>query len=187
MTTFLTSNPRHAVLRDATIQKGVDRLRHNRWQKPEGYQGASCFGPAYEFSFIMDTDLRRKRRRRKIPMTFVTSEPYIGHLGLGGVGDSKGLLEHEFRQRDIRWHTNAKIKKIEQDKMTLEMVNEGEKEIPFGYAMISPAFKGVDAVAQVEGLCNPRGFVRSGSWSSSLSAEEPPHLINRMYNLHLRE
>ena len=133
-------------------------------EKPEpviigAAQGASCFGPAYEFSFIMDTDLRRKRRRRKVPMTFVTSEPYIGHLGLGGVGDSKGLLEHEFRERDIRWHTNAKIKKIEQDKMTLEMVNEGEKEIPFGYAMIIPAFKGVDAVAQVEGLCNPRGFV----------------------------
>src|SRR3990167_6385325 len=133
-------------------------------EKPEpviigAAQGASCFGPAYEFSFIMDTDLRRKRRRRKIPMTFVTSEPYIGHLGLGGVGDSKGLLEHEFRERDIRWHTNAKIKKVEQDKMTLEMVNEGEKEIPFGYAMIIPAFKGVDAVAQVEGLCNPRGFV----------------------------
>ena len=123
------------------------------------YQGASCFGPAYEFSFIMDTDLRRKRRRRKVPMTFVTSEPYIGHLGLGGVGDSKGLLEHEFRQRDIRWYTNAKIKKIEQDKMTIEVINEGEKEIPFGYAMIIPAFKGVDAVAQVEGLCNPRGFV----------------------------
>ena len=133
-------------------------------EKPEpviigAAQGASCFGPAYEFSFIMDTDLRRKRLRRKVPMTFVTSEPYIGHLGLGGVGDSKGLLEHEFRERDIRWHTNAKIKKVEQDKMTLEMVNEGEKEIPFGYAMIIPAFKGVDAVAQVEGLCNPRGFV----------------------------
>ena len=25
--------------------------------------------------------------------------------------------------------------------------------------MMLPAFKGVDAVAQVEGLCNPRGFV----------------------------
>jgi DNA-binding NtrC family response regulator len=26
-------------------------------------------------------------------MTFVTAEPYIGHLGLGGVGDSQGMLE----------------------------------------------------------------------------------------------
>ena len=58
---------------------------------------ASCFGPAYEFSFILNTDLRRRRLRHKVPMTYVTSEPYIGHLGLGGVGDSKGLLESEFR------------------------------------------------------------------------------------------
>ena len=53
-------------------------------------QGASCFGPAYEFAFIMETDLRRRKIRDQVPMTFVTAEPYIGHLGLGGVGDSKG-------------------------------------------------------------------------------------------------
>jgi sulfide:quinone oxidoreductase len=51
--------------------------------------GASCFGPAYEFAMILDTDLRKRKIRNKVPITFVTSEPYIGHLGLGGVGDSK--------------------------------------------------------------------------------------------------
>lgn len=122
-------------------------------------QGASCFGPAYEFAFILDSDLRRKKLRNKVPMTFVTPEPYIGHMGLMGVGDSKGLLEHELRERHINWHTNAKIKKVEKGKMTIEVLNEGEKELPFKYSMIIPPFKGVDAVAQVEGLCNPRGFV----------------------------
>jgi sulfide:quinone oxidoreductase len=34
-----------------------------------------------------------------------------------------------------------------------------EHDVPFKYAMLLPAFKGVDAVAAVEGLCNPRGFV----------------------------
>ena len=60
-------------------------------------QGASCFGPAYEFAMIMETDLRRRKIRDRVPMTFVTSEPYVGHLGLGGVGDSKGMLESIFR------------------------------------------------------------------------------------------
>ena len=55
--------------------------------------GASCFGPAYEFALILDADLRKRKLRHKVPMTFVTSEPYIGHLGLGGVGDSKTMLE----------------------------------------------------------------------------------------------
>ena len=122
-------------------------------------QGASCFGPAYEFSFILDTDLRKMKLRKKVPMTFITPEPYIGHLGLAGVGDSKSLLEHEFRERHISWHTNAKIKKVEQGRMSIEVLGEGEKELPFKYAMIIPSFKGVDAVAAVEGLCNPKGFV----------------------------
>src|SRR3989338_2266962 len=122
-------------------------------------QGASCFGPAYEFAFILDTDLRRKKIRKKVSIIFVTSEPYIGHMGLGGVGDSKGIMEHEFRERHINWQTNAKVKKVEQGKMTIEIAGGGEKELPFKYSMMIPAFKGVDAVAQVEGLCNPKGFV----------------------------
>ena len=52
-------------------------------------QGASCYGPAYEFAFILDTALRRAKVRDQVPMTFVTPEPYVGHLGLDGVGDTK--------------------------------------------------------------------------------------------------
>ena len=58
-------------------------------------QGASCFGPGYEFAFILETELRRRKIRDRVPMTFVTAEPYVGHLGLDGVGDTKGLLESE--------------------------------------------------------------------------------------------
>ncbi len=125
---------------------------------------ASCFGPAYEFSFILNTDLRRRRLRHKVPITFVTSEPYIGHLGLGGVGDSKSLLESEFRNNDVKWITNARVTRIEAGKMFVTEVDANgatvkEHELPFKYSMMLPAFKGVDAVAAVEGLCNPRGFV----------------------------
>ena len=38
-------------------------------------QGASCFGPAYEYAMILDTDLRKRKQRDRVPMTFVTSEP----------------------------------------------------------------------------------------------------------------
>ena len=122
-------------------------------------QGASCFGPAYEFAFILDADLRKRKIRRKVPITFITPEPYIGHMGLSGVGDSKGLLEHELRERHISWLTNTRIKRVEDGKMIVDVLNEGERELPFGYSMIIPSFKGVDAVASVEGLCNPKGFV----------------------------
>lgn len=32
-------------------------------------QGASCFGPAYEFAFIADTELRKRKIREKVPIT----------------------------------------------------------------------------------------------------------------------
>ena len=126
--------------------------------------GASCFGPAYEFAFILSTDLRRRKLRHLVPITFVTSEPYIGHMGLGGVGDSKGMLESEFRQNDIKWVTNARTTRVEPGKLhTIELDANGnvikEHEIPFKLAMMLPAFKGVDPVAAVPELCNPRGFV----------------------------
>ena len=125
---------------------------------------ASCFGPAYEFSFIFNTDLKRRKLRHKVPITFVTSEPYIGHMGLGGVGDSKTLLESEFRANDIKWIANAKVTKVEAGTMFVTELDEQgavkkEHELPFKYSMMVPAFKGMDPVAAVEGLCNPRGFV----------------------------
>jgi sulfide:quinone oxidoreductase len=127
-------------------------------------QGASCYGPAYEFAMIMDTDLRRRKIRDRVPMTFVTAEPYIGHLGLGGVGDSKGLMESVMRDRHIKWITNAKTTKIEAGKMHVTEYDDLGKEkrtheLPFKYSMMLPAFKGIDAVFGIEGLTNPRGFI----------------------------
>jgi len=124
----------------------------------------SCFGPAYEFAFIVDADLRKRGIRDKYPIKFVTSEPYIGHLGLGGVGDSKGMMESEFRNHHIDWITNAKTTRVEEGKLFVdELTEDGEvkkqHEVGFDFAMMIPAFKGVDAVANVPGLCNPRGFV----------------------------
>jgi sulfide:quinone oxidoreductase len=134
--------------------------------------GASCFGPAYEFAFILDTDLRRRKLRHLVPITYVTSEPYIGHLGLAGVGDSKSMLESEMRNRDMKWITNAKTTKVEEGKMFVTQLDDlgqvyKEHEVAFKLSMMLPAFKGVDAVAAVPGLCNPRGFVNIDAFQRS--------------------
>jgi len=127
-------------------------------------QGASCYGPAYEFALILDTELRRRKIRDKVPMTFVTAEPYIGHLGLDGVGDTKSLLESELRDRHIKWITNARVAKVDAGLMHVEEVGEDgavkkTHDLSFGYSMMLPAFRGVPAVSNIEGLTNPRGFI----------------------------
>jgi sulfide:quinone oxidoreductase len=141
---------------------------------------ASCFGPAYEFAFILDADLRKRKLRHKVPITFVTSEPYIGHLGLGGVGDSKSMLESELRGHDMKWITNAKTTKVEAGKMFVTQLDDlgkvfKEHEVPFKLAMMLPAFKGVDAVAAVPGCAT-----RAASCSStSTSAARPTRTSSR--------
>ncbi|MBN8647238.1 MAG: NAD(P)/FAD-dependent oxidoreductase [Caulobacterales bacterium] len=127
-------------------------------------QGASCYGPAYEFLMIVETELRKRKIRDKVPMTFVTSEPYIGHLGLDGVGDTKGLLESAMRNRHIKWMTSSKLLKAEEGKLTIEEINDdgsskGIKEVASKFTMMLPAFRGVPCVFGIDKLTNPRGFI----------------------------
>ncbi|MBR9842942.1 MAG: FAD-dependent oxidoreductase [Rhodobacteraceae bacterium] len=127
-------------------------------------QGASCFGPAYEYLLTIDTDLRKRKIRHKVPMTFVTSEPYVGHLGLGGVGDTKSMLESILRDRDIKWVVNAKTNKFTEDAVHITVHDDdgnvkGDQEVPAVYKMMLPAFRGIPALMGIEGLVNPRGFV----------------------------
>lgn len=136
------------------------------------FQGASCFGPAYEYAFILDKALRDAKIRHKVPMHFVTSEPYIGHLGLGGVGDSKSMLESDLRAKNIKWICNATVDKVEDGLMHVSELNRmGEvdfnHELPFKHSMLIPPFAGIDAVANVEGLCNPKGFVITDEFQRS--------------------
>ncbi len=150
-------------------------------------QGASCFGPAYEFLFILETELRRRKIRDKVPMTFVTAEPYIGHLGLDGVGDTKGLLESEMRSHHIKWMTSTRVKKFEAGKVTVEEIADdgtakAEKELPFGFAMMLPAFRGVAPLRGIEGLSNPRGFTLIDKFQRNPEISE--HLCSRGMRCH---
>jgi sulfide:quinone oxidoreductase len=136
------------------------------------FQGASCFGPAYEYAFILDKALRDAKIRHKVPIHYVTSEPYIGHLGLGGVGDSKSLLESELRTKDIKWICNANVDRVEDGTMHISEFNrKGEVELshtlPFVHSMLIPPFAGIDAVANVKDLCNPKGFVITDEFQRS--------------------
>lgn len=115
-------------------------------------QAVSCFGPPYEYAFEIDAILRRRGMRHKAPITFITSEPYIGHFGIGGFGESKIWLETEFAKRDIKIIVNAAVEEFAPGEARLK---DGTK-IPFKLSMFAPAMKGVPAVAA---LGNPRGFI----------------------------
>ena len=115
-------------------------------------QMVSCFGPSYELAFEMDAELKRRKMRHKVPIIYLTSEPYLGHMGVGGLGNSKRFIEDEFAERDIKPIVSQAIEEVTPGEIKLK---DGNK-IPFKLAMIAPPFKGVPAVTP---LGNPRGFI----------------------------
>ena len=115
-------------------------------------QGVSCFGPAYEYAFEVHAELKRMKIRHKVPIHMITSEPYLGHFGIGGFGASKSWLEDEFADKDIKVITNQAVEEFTPDEVRLK---DGTK-IPYKLGMFAPPMKGVPAVAH---LGNPKGFI----------------------------
>ena len=73
-------------------------------------------------------------------------------------------MESELRERHIQWICNAKIRSVDDGRMHVTEVDEDgndrrQHELPFVHSMVLPAFKGVDAVIDIDGLTNPRGFI----------------------------
>ncbi len=118
--------------------------------------GTSCFGPAYEFVLMLHYELKKRGIRYKVPITFITPEPYIGHMGLGGVGPSRRLMEDLFAERNINWIANVKVTRIEPDKVVYEDLNGNTNEVPATFSMFMPRFQGPEVVASAgEKVANP--------------------------------
>lgn len=118
-------------------------------------QGGSCFGASYEFLFNVHHRIRKAGLQDVAPVTFVSAEPYLGHFGLGGVGDSSARVTKFLDHLGIEGLANTVITEVRDGEMQLE----NGRVLPFAYSMIVPPFTGVDAVRESEGLANPMGFV----------------------------
>lgn len=117
--------------------------------------GASCIGPVYELAFELDHLLRRRGLRHQVPMTLLTPEPFLGHMGMGGAGTIRQLLEAALEERDIAYRTSAAITRVTEDAVeTADAAATGSV-----CSIIIPPLAGIEAVAASEGLANPKGFV----------------------------
>ena len=117
--------------------------------------GASCIGPAYEFAFEIDHLLRKRKSRHKVPMVFVTPEPFLGHFGVGGMGKARQFFEGELEARDIRYFTSAAVSGVTDSSVQLA---DG-KIFESRFSLIIPPLAGVQAVAESPRLANPKGFI----------------------------
>ncbi len=145
-------NPHHAVLACEAWQQFL--------QDPGpivvgAAPGASCFGPAYEFALLASHTLRQKGLRDQVPITIVTPEPYAGHLGIGGMANSRWLIRAMLADRHVDVIDNVAISHIESDRIYLS----DDRSVPFKYAMILPPFRGPSFLREAPGLTDAKGFV----------------------------
>jgi len=118
-------------------------------------QGAACFGAAYEFILNIRYQLKKHDLLERAPLSFVTSEPFLAHFGIGGFGNGQAMCEKMFQMYDIEWHLNSVVKEVLPDAVVLE---SGET-IPSKFTMLIPRFLGIDAVRNTPGLANANGFI----------------------------
>jgi sulfide:quinone oxidoreductase len=153
-------NPHHAVLAGAAWEKF---LADPGPIVVGAAPGASCFGPAYEFAFLIHHVLQQKglrnsaatSKRSHVPITFITSEPYAGHLGIGGMANSRWLIRKFMAAREIELMENTAISHFEPEAVHLA---NGQK-IPAKYMMILPPFRGPRFLREAPGLTDAKGFI----------------------------
>ena len=159
--------------------EAVDALVQNPGPVVVGaVQGSSCFGPAYEFALLLHHELGKRGGaavQKACPITFVTSEPFVGHLGLNGAGDSRKILEKLFTKKGIRWITNCKVQKVTGESVSVEYLEEsGEGKytkhhtvLKSKFNMLIPAFRGIDVWKRVAGLTDSHGMVQANEYQQS--------------------
>ena len=118
-------------------------------------QGASCFGAAYEFLFNTSYQLKKAGIKKDVKLSYVTSEPFLGHFGIGGLNHGEQLLGMFLKKEKITPYTNVALDHVDQGRM---VTTEGTKH-DFKYAMVIPPFVGQDFLKKTEGLANASAFV----------------------------
>ncbi|HEX8918410.1 MAG TPA: FAD-dependent oxidoreductase [Chloroflexota bacterium] len=117
-------------------------------------QGASYISAAYELALALDTALRQHGIRDRVPITFVTAEPYLGHLGFGQTA-ARRLLEKLFAQRDIAVLVSTQIEHIRAHEITLST----RQTLPARAIIIMPPFTGSVDIWKSAELTDETGLI----------------------------
>ncbi len=118
-------------------------------------QFASCFGAAYEFLFNTSYQLKKAGIKKDVKLTYLTSEPFLGHFGIGGLPHGDQLLGMFLKKEKIDYRLDKSIDYIDDGAIVL---TDGER-LENKFNMIVPPFVGQDFLKETPGLANDAGFI----------------------------
>ena len=119
-------------------------------------QSAGCFGAAYEFLFNTSYQLKKAGLKKDVKLTYVTSEPFLGHFGIGGLPHGEELLGMFLKKEKIEAVTNVSMDAVDEDAIHL---SDG-RTVPFRFSMVVPPFVGQEFLKEAGGIADEKGYVK---------------------------
>ena len=119
-------------------------------------QGAGCFGAAYEFLFNTSYQLRKAGLKNKVKLTYISSEPFLGHFGIGGLPHGESLLGMFLKKERIEPVVGVAMDHLDEGRVTL---TDG-RTVDFSFAMIVPPFVGQEVIAKATDIADDKGYVK---------------------------
>jgi len=131
-------------------------------------QGAGCFGAAYEYLFNVSHQLRKAGLKRQVKLTWVSSEPFLGHFGIGGLPHGEALLSMFLKKKHITPVIDTAIEHVDENRLVLA---DG-KAIDFAYAVIVPPFLGQQVIKETTEIADDKGYVKVRDTYQTLTRDE---------------
>ena len=131
-------------------------------------QGAGCFGAAYEYLFNLSHQLRKAGLKKRVKMTWVSSEPVLGHFGIGGLPHGEAMLGMFLKKEHITPVLSVAMDYVDEGRL---MLTDGTK-LDFRYAMIVPPFLGQEVIKATSEIADAKGYVKVRDTYQTLTRDE---------------
>lgn len=140
-----------------------------------GHPLATCQGAALEYITNVHNDLVRRGIRHKAKIMWISNEPKLGDLGVGGIVakkhgyimQSESFLKSLFAEQEIYFQVKTAVTSVEQGVAHWEDADGNMGQTEFDFAMLIPQFKGTkiqyidkdgNDISSI--INNPAGFMK---------------------------
>ncbi len=197
-------NIHHAKMAREAYLESVARMEKGEKQRiliGTGHGMATCQGAALEYITNIHNDLVRRGLRDKAKIMWISNEPKLGDLGVGGVHvkkygyimNSESFLKSLFAEQEIYYQVQTAVQEVDQNKVYWENYLAEQGETAYDFAMLIPQFHGTrlkyinrEQKDITDQMTNPAGFmlvdgVYGKEWKDLRSEDWPSTYQSPLY------
>ena len=131
-------------------------------------QGAGCFGAAYEYLFNLSHQLRKAGLKRQVKLTWVSSEPFLGHFGIGGLPHGEALLSMFLKKEHITPVMSTAMDHVDERRLVLA----DERGNDHGVGEVDCLAVGQDVIKDATEIADAKGYVKVRDTYQTLTRDE---------------